>query len=59
MISIREERITIRKRKMSCYFVIDTYIDEIRGRGMYDDYIEKVKPIVEKYGEHIWSGRKK
>ena len=35
---------------MSCYFVIDTYIDEIRGRGMYDEYIEKVKPIVEKYG---------
>lgn len=35
---------------MSCYFVIDTYIDETRGRGMYDDYIEKVKPIVEKYG---------
>lgn len=44
---------------MSCYFIIDTYIDEIRGRGMYDEYTEKVKPIVEKYGEHIWSGRKR
>ncbi|MBO4311636.1 MAG: DUF1330 domain-containing protein [Desulfovibrionaceae bacterium] len=35
---------------MSCYFLIDTYIDERRGRGSYDDYIENVKPIVEKYG---------
>lgn len=29
---------------------MDICIDEIRGRGMYDDHIEKVKPIVEKYG---------
>ena len=35
---------------MSCFFIVDTYIDEIRGRGSYDDYIEKVKPIVESYG---------
>lgn len=35
---------------MSCYFLIDTYIDEERGRGLYDDYIAKVKPIVESYG---------
>ena len=35
---------------MSCYFLIDTYIDEKSGRGEYDDYIEKVKPIVEKHG---------
>lgn len=35
---------------MSCYFLIDTYIDEEHGRGMYDDYILKVKPIVETYG---------
>lgn len=26
---------------MSCYFVVDTYIDENRGRGSYDDYIEE------------------
>lgn len=35
---------------MACFFIIDTYIDESRGRGSYDDYIEKVKPIVESYG---------
>ena len=37
-------------KDMSCYFIIDTYIDEERGRGMYDDYIGKVRPIVEKFG---------
>ena len=31
--------------------MIDTYIDEERGRGRYDDYIEKVKTIVESFGE--------
>jgi uncharacterized protein (DUF1330 family) len=35
---------------MSCFFIVDTYIDEDKGRGLYDDYIEKVKPIVESYG---------
>ncbi len=35
---------------MSCYFMIDTYIDIESGRGQYDDYIAKVKPIVESYG---------
>lgn len=35
---------------MSCYFLIDTYIDEKRGRGLYDDYIAEVKPIVESFG---------
>lgn len=35
---------------MSCFFIVDVYIDENRGRGSYDDYIEKVKPIVEGYG---------
>ena len=35
---------------MSCYILIDTYIDEELGRGQYDDYISKVKPIVESYG---------
>ena len=35
---------------MSCYFLIDTYIDDKRGRGQYDDYISKVKPIVESFG---------
>ena len=39
---------------MSCYFVIDTYIDPAEGRGEYDEYIELVKPIVEAhYGEYI------
>ena len=35
---------------MSCFFIVDVYIDENRGRGSYDDYIDKVKPIVESYG---------
>ncbi len=35
---------------MSCYFVVDTYIDEEKGRGAYDEYIENVVPIVESYG---------
>lgn len=35
---------------MACFFIIDVYIDKNKGRGSYDDYIEKVKPIVEKYG---------
>lgn len=35
---------------MTCFFIIDVYIDKSKGRGSYDDYIEKVKPIVEKYG---------
>ena len=35
---------------MTCFFIVDTYIDEDKGRGSYDDYIEKVKPIVESYG---------
>ena len=39
-----------RGMNMSCYFLIDTYIDEKHGRGLYDDYIAKVKPIVESCG---------
>ena len=35
---------------MECYFIVDTYIDERKGRGLYDDYIRKVKPIIESFG---------
>ncbi len=35
---------------MSWYFIVDTYIDGQKGRGEYDDYINLVKPVVEKYG---------
>ena len=35
---------------MACFFIIDVFIDENKGRGSYDDYIGKVKPIVESYG---------
>ena len=35
---------------MACFFTIDVYIDKNKGRGSYDDYVEKVKPIVENYG---------
>ena len=38
------------KISMDCYFMIDTYIDQEKGRGQYDDYIRKVKPIVESFG---------
>ena len=40
---------------MACFFIIDVYIDESKGRGSYDDYIEKVKPIVEKVWWRIHS----
>lgn len=35
---------------MGCYFIVDTYIDAEKGRGMYDDYIQRVKQIVESFG---------
>lgn len=35
---------------MAYYFMIDTYISDNGNREEYDDYIEKVKPIVEKHG---------
>ena len=35
---------------MECYFMVDTYIDKEKGRGMYDEYIRKVKPIIESFG---------
>ena len=35
---------------MSWYFMVDTYIDEQKGRGAYEEYIRQVKPIVESYG---------
>lgn len=35
---------------MSWYFIVDTYIDEQKGRGAYEEYIRQVKPIVESYG---------
>ena len=35
---------------MRCYFVVDTYIDEEKGRGTYDEYIESyVMPEVIAY----------
>lgn len=39
---------------MSCYFMVDTYIDKNKKRCDYDEYIAKVKPIVEKFhGEYL------
>lgn len=35
---------------MACYFIVDTYIDGDAGRGLYDEYIREVKPIVEGFG---------
>lgn len=39
---------------MAWYFMVDTYIDEEKGRGEYEEYIRDVKPIVESYhGEYL------
>ena len=35
---------------MAIYFIITTKIDDKNDRQSYDEYIEKVKPIVEHYG---------
>lgn len=35
---------------MSCYFIVDTYIDGNGNQSEYEEYIELVKPIVESYG---------
>lgn len=35
---------------MPWYFMVDIYIDENKGRGEYNDYIDEVKPIVESFG---------
>ena len=35
---------------MSCYFVVDTYIDVNKNQNEYEEYIEAVKPIVESFG---------
>ena len=43
---------------MECYFMVDTYMDEEKGIGMYDEYIRKVKPIVEALAENICFERK-
>ena len=38
------------KIRMSCYFIVDTYIDEEKNVGEYEEYIQLVKPIVESFG---------
>ena len=35
---------------MRCYFLVDTYIDDNHDRGLYDEYIREIKPIVEEFG---------
>jgi uncharacterized protein (DUF1330 family) len=35
---------------MPIFFIISTQIDVKEERGPYDEYIERVKPIVENYG---------
>lgn len=32
------------------YFIVDTYMEEEKSRQSYDEYIRRVKPIVESYG---------
>lgn len=38
------------KNQDDCYFVINVTINKPEMRYLYDEYIQKVKPIVEKYG---------
>lgn len=35
---------------MSCYFIVDTYIDDNGNQSEYEEYIALVKPIVVSYG---------
>ena len=35
---------------MSCYFMVTVYVDQPEKRMLYDEYIAKVRPIVEKNG---------
>ncbi len=35
---------------MSSYFMVNIYINQPEKRKYYDEYLEKVKPIVESYG---------
>jgi len=35
---------------MAAYFIVDVRIPNANDRQKYDEYIEKVKPIVEKFG---------
>ena len=35
---------------MGCYFMVNIYLEDKNSRKMYDEYIKKVKPIVESYG---------
>lgn len=35
---------------MSCYFMVTVYVDQPEKRVLYNEYIAKVKPVVESYG---------
>jgi len=35
---------------MSVYFIVTTFFEKEQSRCLYDEYIERVKPIVESYG---------
>lgn len=32
------------------YFIVTVYVDEEKGKGEYEKYIQEVRPIVESYG---------
>ena len=38
------------REKISTYFIVNTRISDVSRRKQYDEYIVKVKPIVESYG---------
>ena len=50
MISYRALRVDEREVKMGCYFMVDIYISDPEKQECYDEYIRKVKPIVESFG---------
>ena len=35
---------------MSCYFIISVFLEPGKDRADYDDYIKRVRPIVEEHG---------
>ena len=38
---------------MAWYFIVDTYINEEKGRGEYDEYINAVNRLLKAMAENI------
>jgi len=42
---------------MSCYFIISVFLEPGKDRADYDDYIKRVRPIVEEHGGIEYIGK--